>query len=123
MTFNLFLYLLTFSKLYFEKCLFRSFVHFKIRFFSFTMELYEFLGVSLVVLTAKTLSAMQETWVRFLTQEDLLEKEMATHSTVLTWKIPWSEEPGWLQSLGSQSLTIHTYVHSKLELYIPVFSP
>ena len=87
------------------------------------MELYEFLGVSLVVLTAKTLSAMQETWVRFLTQEDLLEKEMATHSTVLTWKIPWSEEPGWLQSLGSQSLTIHTYVHSKLELYIPVFSP
>ena len=42
-----------------------------------------------------------ETWVRSLGQEDPLEKEMATHSSTLTWKIPWTEEPGRLQSMGS----------------------
>ena len=47
------------------------------------------------------LPAMQETWVRSLGQEDLLEKEMATHSSILAWKIPWTEEPGGLQSMGS----------------------
>ena len=45
---------------------------------------------------------MQETWVRSLGQEDPLEKEMATHSSVLAWRIPWTEEPGGLQSTGSQ---------------------
>ena len=45
---------------------------------------------------------MQETWVRFLGQEDSLEKEMATHSSILAWKIPWTEELGGLQSTGSQ---------------------
>ena len=45
---------------------------------------------------------MQETWVRFLGQEDPLEKEMATHSSVLAWRIPWTEEPGGLQSMGPQ---------------------
>ena len=45
---------------------------------------------------------MQETWVRSLGQEDPLEEEMATHSTVLAWKIPWIEEPGGLQPMGSQ---------------------
>ena len=45
---------------------------------------------------------MQETQVRFLGQEDPLEKEMATHSSTLAWKIPWTEEPGRLQSMGSQ---------------------
>jgi len=45
---------------------------------------------------------MQETWVRFLGQEDPLEKEMATHSSILAWRIPWIKEPGWLQSMGSQ---------------------
>ena len=44
--------------------------------------------------------AMQETWVRSLDREELLEKEMATHSSILTWKIPWTEEPGRLQSMG-----------------------
>ena len=43
-----------------------------------------------------------ETWVQSLDQEDLLEKEMATHSSTLAWKIPWTEEPGGLQSMGSQ---------------------
>ena len=45
---------------------------------------------------------MQETWVRSLGQEDPLEKEMATHSSILAWKIPWTEEPSGLQSTGSQ---------------------
>ena len=45
---------------------------------------------------------MQEMWVQSLGQEDPLEKEMATHSSILTWKIPWTEEPGGLQSMGSQ---------------------
>ena len=50
----------------------------------------------------KRLPAMQETWVRSLGQEDPLEKEMATHSNTLAWKIPWTEKPGRLQSMGSQ---------------------
>ena len=49
----------------------------------------------------KCLSAMRETWVRSLGREDPLEKEMAAHSSILAWKIPWMEEPGRLQSLGS----------------------
>ena len=47
-------------------------------------------------------SAMQETWIRFLGWEDPLEKEMATHSSILAWRIPWTEEPDRLQSMGSQ---------------------
>ena len=50
----------------------------------------------------KRLSAMQETWVLSLDQEDPLEKEMVTHSSILAWRIPWTEEPGGLQSTGSQ---------------------
>ena len=46
--------------------------------------------------------AVWETWVQSLGQEDPLEKEMATHSSTLVWKIPWTEEPGGLQSMGSQ---------------------
>ena len=49
----------------------------------------------------KRLPAMQETWVQSLGQEDPLEKEMATHSSTLAWKIPWMEESGRLQSIGS----------------------
>ena len=50
----------------------------------------------------KQLPTMQETWVQSLGQEDPLEKEMATHSNTLAWKIPWMEEPGGLQSMGLQ---------------------
>ena len=50
----------------------------------------------------KRLSTMWETWVRSLGQEDPLEKEMAIHSSTIAWKIPWTEEPGRLQSMGSQ---------------------
>ena len=51
---------------------------------------------------AKNLPAMQETWVGFLGWEDPLEKGMATHSSILAWRIPWTEEPGGLQSMGPQ---------------------
>ena len=50
----------------------------------------------------KHLPAMQETWVQSLGREDPLEKEMATHSSILAWRIPWTEEPGGLQFTGSQ---------------------
>ena len=50
----------------------------------------------------KNLPTVQETQIRSLDQEDPLEREMATHSSILAWRIPWTEEPGGLQSLGSQ---------------------
>ena len=56
---------------------------------------------SLVAQTAKCLPAMWETQVQSLGRKDPLEKEMATHSSTLAWKIPWIEEPGKLQSMGS----------------------
>ena len=56
----------------------------------------------LMVQRVKRLSAMQETWVQSLGQEDPLEKEMATHSSTIAWKIPWTEKPSRLQSMGSQ---------------------
>jgi len=57
---------------------------------------------SLVTRMVKRLPTMQETWVQSLDWEALLEKEMVTHSSTLAWKIPWMEEPGSLQSMGSQ---------------------
>ena len=57
---------------------------------------------SLAAQMVVSLSARQETWVRSLGREDPLEKEMATRSSSLAWKIPWTEEPGRLQSMGSQ---------------------
>ena len=59
-------------------------------------------GASLVAQSVKNLPAVQETWVRSLGWEDPLEKEMATHSSILAWKISWTEEPGGLQSMRSQ---------------------
>ena len=50
----------------------------------------------------ETLPAVQETRIQSLGWEDPLEEEMATHSSILAWKIPWAEKPGWLQSKGSQ---------------------
>ena len=58
--------------------------------------------VSLMTYRVKCLPAMWETRVQSLSREDPLEKEMATHSSTLAWKIPWTEEPGRLQSMGSQ---------------------
>ena len=61
-----------------------------------------FMDLSLVAQTVKSLPAMRETRVRFLGREDPLEKEMAIHSSTVAWKIPWTEEPNRLQSMGSQ---------------------
>ena len=51
-----------------------------------------------------SLPAVWETWVRYLGQEDPLEKGMATHSSILAWRIPWTEEPGGLQSMGPEGV-------------------
>ena len=59
---------------------------------------------SLLVQMVKHLPAMQETQIQFLGQEDTLEMEMATHSSILAWRIPRTEEPGGLQSMGSQTV-------------------
>ena len=79
------------------------------------------LWASLVAQSSKRLPPMLETQVRSLGQEDPLEKEMATHSSILAWRIPWTEEPGRLQSTGSQrvghdwvtSLSLHFYIFTK----------
>ena len=64
--------------------------------------IYDKYVASLVAQRLKNLPAMRETWVRFLGWEDPLEKEMATHSSILAWRIPWMEEPDGLQSMGLQ---------------------
>ena len=56
----------------------------------------------LVTQTMKNLPAMLETWLQSLVREDPLEKGMATHSSILAWRIPWTEKPGGLQFIGSQ---------------------
>ena len=58
--------------------------------------------VSLVAQTIENLPAVQETWLRSLGRDNLPEKKMAIHSSILAWRIPWTEEPGGLQSMGSQ---------------------
>ena len=74
-----------------------------------------FLSTSLVAQMVKCLPTMQETRVQSLGLEDPLEKEMATHSSILVWKIPWTEKPGWLLSMGSQRVG-HDWVTS-LSIY------
>ena len=75
---------------------------------TFRFKMNEFWGFDgqrvgfLVVQTEKNLPTVQETRVRSLGREDPLEKEMATHSTILAWEIPWTEEPGGLQPMGLQ---------------------
>ena len=63
----------------------------------------------------KYLPTMQETWVSSLGWEDLLKKGLATHSTILAWKIPWTEEPDGLQSMGSQ--TVNTTERQTVSLF------
>ena len=62
------------------------------------------MAASLVAQSVNNLPAMQETWVQFLGWEDPLEKEMETQSSILAWRIPWTEEPRGLLSMGSQEL-------------------
>ena len=67
----------------------------------YAYDSFHSMAPSLVAQMVKLLPAMQETWVRTLGWEDPLEQEMATHSSTLAWKIPWTEEPGRLQFMGS----------------------
>ena len=64
----------------------------------------------------KRLLAMQETQVQSLGPEDPLEKEIATHSSILAWEIPWTEEPGWLQSMGSHRVRHNLATNKKSSL-------
>ena len=72
----------------------------------------------LLAQTVNNLPAIQETWVQSLGREDPLEKGMATHSSILAWRIPWTEEPGGLQSTGHKELdtTEHTCMY-RYELF------
>ena len=96
-------------------------------------------GASLVTHTVKNLPAVQEIWVWSLSQEDSLEKEMGTHPSSLGWRIPWTEEPGGLQSMGLQrnghdwltlsfqlsyfytNICLYIYTHSCICLYVQGF--
>ena len=77
-------------------------------------------GASLVTQVVKNLSAMRKTWVRSLSGEDPLEKGMTTHSSILAWRIPWTEKPGGLQPIGSQrvghdwaTLPLFSFLHTQ----------
>ena len=80
------------------------FSSFNLIFFLFTWSLYATMetGASLVTPSVRNLPGVQEPWVWSLGQEDPLGKEMATHSSILAWKISWTKQPGGLQSMGSQ---------------------
>ena len=84
-------------------------------------------STSLVAQMVKRLPTMQETWVQSLGREDLLEKEMASHSSILAWKIPWTEQPGRLQSMGNATsrtwlsdftFTFHPFIPNLLGVFI-----
>ena len=82
---------------------------------------------SLVAQTVKRLSTMREIRVQSLGWEDPLEKEMAIHSSTIAWKIPWTEEPGRLQSMGLQSQTrlsdfTSTFMGSRQQYHLPACS-
>ena len=62
---------------------------------------------SLVAQTVRNLPAIRETWIQSLGREDPLEKEMTTHSSILAWEIPWTEEPGGLQSMGGKRVGLN----------------
>ena len=72
--------------------------------FLFLIKVKNIIWASLVVQMVKNLPAMQENWILFLGWEDTLEKRMTTHSNILAWRIPWTEEPGGLQSMGMQKV-------------------
>ena len=75
----------------------------------------------------KNLPAIQETWIRYLGQEDPLDKEMTTHSSTFTWRIPWTEEPGKLQSTGSHRdrhdwLTLSLSIVLEVEVIVKILN-
>ena len=68
--------------------------------------------MSLVTQAVQNLPAVQETWVRSLSWKDLLEKGMSAYSSILAWRIPWTEEPGGLQSMGLQRVRCDWVTHA-----------
>ena len=68
--------------------------------------------MSLVTQAVRNLPAIQETWVRSLNQKDPLEKGMSAYSSILAWRIPWTEKPGGLQSMGSQRVRYDWVTHA-----------
>ena len=77
--------------------------------------MFSFIGIKFLVVVAQSVKnpAMQETWVQSQGWEDPLEKEMATHSSILVWRIPWTEDPGGLQSMGSQRVGYELSMHTR----------
>ena len=88
-------------------------------------ELKDYDGAPLVAQSVKSLSAMQETRLRFLGREDSLEKETATHSGILAWRIPWREKPGRLQSVGLQQsdITERLSTHTRIMMCSILHNP
>ena len=84
---------------------------------SLTISLYIYILVNFVAQTVKRLPTTWETWVQSLDRDDILEKEMATHSSTLAWKIPWMEDPGGLQSMGSKRVK-HDWATSLSYIYV-----
>jgi len=84
-----------------------------------------YMGASLLAQTVKNLSAMQETLFQSLGQEESLEKGMATYSSILAWRIPWTEEPGGLQSMGSHRVrhdwVTDTYTYTHTPIFMPFY--
>ena len=78
-----------------------------------------------MVQMVKNLPATQETWVQSLGQEDPLEKEMDTHSSILAWRIPWTEKPGGEQSMGSQRVRQDSATNTHMVFYYqkPLLNP
>ena len=94
------------------------------------IHIYPSIWVSLVAQMVKNPPALQETWLWSVAWEDPLEEGMATHSSILTWRMPWTEEPGGLQSMGSQRVRhgwvtkhIYPYTHTHTHTHIRVMSP
>ena len=91
-------------------------------------SIYKCLRASLVAQKVKSLLAIQETQVRSLVWEDPLEKDMATHSSILAWRIPWIEKSDRLQSMGSQRVrnnwvtNTHTHTHTHTHTYLLLIS-
>ena len=74
-------------------------------------RMHSLLWTSLVAQMVKRLPTMQETWVQSLGWEDLLEKEMSTHSSILAWKIPWTEEPGTVHGIVKSWTQLNNFTH------------
>ena len=110
-------YPMSFGILYLYFYCLKIFSNFSRDFFTHWLRACYFLYASLVGETVKRLPAMRETRVQSLGREDPLEKEIGTHSSILAWKIPWTEEPGGLQSMRLQRVR-HDWVTSLSIFYI-----